>query len=101
MFDCDRAFVNTNNKENVFILLNKTILNILSSFIPHETLTVDDKYPPWFTRNIKNLIQEKKVFIEAIKIVTTIITQFLRKLKFLSFIELYYISTFITQLKNV
>ena len=35
-------FVNTNVNEKIFIL-NKTILNILSNFIPYETLTVDDK----------------------------------------------------------
>ena len=58
MFDRDRAFVNTNVNEKVFIL-NKTILKILSNFIPHETLTVDDKDPPRFTKKIKNLIQEK------------------------------------------
>ena len=33
MFDRDRAFVNTNVNEKVFIL-NKTILSILSNFIP-------------------------------------------------------------------
>ena len=49
MFDWDRAFVNINVNEKVFIL-NKTILDILSNFIPHETLTVDDKDPPWFTK---------------------------------------------------
>ena len=32
---------------------------MLSNLIPHETLTVDDKDPPWFTKKIKNLIQEK------------------------------------------
>ena len=58
MFDWDRTFVNTNVNEKVLIL-NKTILNILSNFIPHETLTVDDKDPPWFRKKIKNLIQEK------------------------------------------
>ena len=58
MFDWDRAFINTNVNEKVFIL-NKTIMNILSNFIPHETLTDDDKDPPWFTNKIKNLIQEK------------------------------------------
>ena len=51
MFDWDRAFVKTNVNEKLFIL-NKTILNILSNFIPHETLTVDDEDPPWFTKNI-------------------------------------------------
>ena len=45
MFDWDRAFVNTNVNEKVLIL-NKTILNILSNFIPHETLTIDDKDLP-------------------------------------------------------
>ena len=58
MFDWDRSFVNTNVNEKVFIL-NKTILNILSNFIPYETLTFDDKDPPWFTKKIKNLIQDK------------------------------------------
>ena len=59
MFDWNSAFVNINVNEKMFIL-NKTILNILSNFIPHNTLTVDDKDPrPWFTKKIKNLIQEK------------------------------------------
>ena len=50
MFDWDKAFVNTNVHEKVFIL-NKTILNILSNFLPHETLTIyDNKDSPWFTK---------------------------------------------------
>ena len=49
MFDWDRAFVNTNVNEKVFIL-NKTILNILSNFITHKTLTADDKEPPWIIK---------------------------------------------------
>ena len=44
MFDWERAFVNTNVNEKVFIL-SKTILNIFSNFIPHETVTVDDNNP--------------------------------------------------------
>ena len=44
MFDWDRAFVNTNVNEKVFIL-NKTILNIFSNFIPHETVSFNDKEP--------------------------------------------------------
>ena len=31
----------------------------LSSYIPHETIICDDKDPPWFNYNIKQLIQEK------------------------------------------
>ena len=58
MFDWDRAFVKTNVNEKVFFS-NKTILNILSNFIPHETLTIDDIDPPWFTKEVKNIIQEE------------------------------------------
>ena len=57
MFNWDRPFVNTNVNEKVFIL-NKTILNILSNFIPRKTLTVNDKEPPRFTKKIKKFIQE-------------------------------------------
>ena len=40
-------------------LFNKIIKNILSNYIPHERITCDDKDPPWFNKNIKQLIQEK------------------------------------------
>ena len=40
-------------------LFNKTIKNILSNYIPHETIICDDKDPPWFNKNIKQLLQEK------------------------------------------
>ena len=53
-FNWDRAFLNTNVNEKVSIF-SSTILNILSNFIPHETINCDDKDPP-----IKFLIQEKK-----------------------------------------
>ena len=40
-------------------IFNKTIKNILSNYIPHETIICDDNDPPWFNKNIKQLIQEK------------------------------------------
>ena len=40
-------------------LFNKTIKNVLSNYIPHETITCDDKDPPWFNKNIKQLIQDR------------------------------------------
>ena len=49
MFGSDIAFVNTNVNENVFSL-NKTILNTLPNFIPHENLTINDKGPSWFIK---------------------------------------------------
>ena len=74
MFDWDRAFVNTNVNENVFIL-NKTILNILSNFIPHETVSVNDKYPTSIPKKKKKISSKRKtMFIKATEIVITIIT---------------------------
>ena len=40
-------------------LFNKTIKNILSSFILHETITVDDRDLPWTNSQVKHLINEK------------------------------------------
>ena len=39
-------------------LYNKNIKNILSNYIPHETITCDDRDPPWINRKIKQLIHE-------------------------------------------
>ena len=84
MFDWDRAFVNTNVKEKVFIL-NKTILNTLSNFIPHETLTVDDKDPRppprpplGLQRKLKISLKKITMFTKAIKIVKTTATYITR-----------------------
>ena len=45
-----------NEKVNIF---NATIENILSNYIPHETVTCGDRDPPWIYKNIKQLILEK------------------------------------------
>ena len=49
-------------------ILNKANLNILSSFISHEKLTVDDK------ENKKSHPREKRLLIKVIEIVKTPIT---------------------------
>ena len=54
----ERAFSNTNVNEKVCIF-NKSVLNVLSNFIPHETIFCDDKDPPWFNSQIKSLLQAK------------------------------------------
>ena len=58
-FNWDRTFLNTNVTEKVSIFRNTT-LNILSNFIPHETIVCNDKDPSWLNRTIKSPIQEKK-----------------------------------------
>ena len=42
------------------MIFGKTVLNVLSNFIPHEVLVCDDKDPPWFNGKIKFLIDEKR-----------------------------------------
>ena len=40
-------------------ICTKTIQDILSNFTPHQTITIDDKDPPWFKTKIKSVLQEK------------------------------------------
>ena len=37
-------------------MFNKIIKNIMSNYIPHETIICDDKDPPWINKDIKQLI---------------------------------------------
>ena len=81
MFDWDRAFANRNVNDTIDIC-TKTIQNILSNFIPHQTITIDDKDPPWFNTKIKSLLQVKsKVYKYFCKYCNN--TQLLRKLEYL------------------
>ena len=57
-FNWEKAFYNTNINKKVSNF-NKTILNVLSNYIPHETLICGDKDPPWFKSRIKSLLQDK------------------------------------------
>ena len=46
-------------------LFTQTIINIISNYIPHETITCDDSNPPWIDEKIKNLILHKNRAISA------------------------------------
>ena len=50
------AHIDLNQKVPLF---NQTIKIILCNFIPHETVTCDDRDPAWITCKIKGLIQKK------------------------------------------
>ena len=56
-FPREKLFRNLHMNEMVS-LFNKTIKNILSNYIPHETITCDDRDSPWVNNKIKQLIQE-------------------------------------------
>ena len=47
MVDWGRAFTNSNANDMVGECI-KAIQSILSNFISHQTVTIDDKYPTWF-----------------------------------------------------
>ena len=53
-----RCFANTsvNNKVHMFNNISKTIM---SNYIPHETITCDDRDPRWINKDIKQLILDK------------------------------------------
>ena len=48
--------IDANDQVSVF---NSSILNIVSNFIPNETIVCDDRDPPWLNSFIKNLIRAK------------------------------------------
>ena len=54
----DNQFANINVNEQVQ-LFTQTIINIISNYIPHETITCDDSNPPWIDEKIKKLILHK------------------------------------------
>ena len=58
IFDWEKDFLNTGVHEKVAIF-NRTILNILKYYIPHETIVCNDRDPPWFNDKIRLLIKEK------------------------------------------
>ena len=61
IFDWESAlnYIDANDQVSVF---NSTILNIVSNFIPNETITCDDQDAPWMNSFIKNLICAKDNF---------------------------------------
>ena len=43
------------------ILFNKTVKNIISNYILHETVTFDDRDPPWINKNVNSKVYKKYV----------------------------------------
>ena len=52
-------YIDANDQVSVF---NSTIMNIVTNFIPNETITCDDQDPRWINSFIKNLIRAKDNF---------------------------------------
>ena len=43
----------------MIFLFNKTVNNVISNYIVHETVTFDDRDLPWINQKVKQLILEK------------------------------------------
>ena len=52
LFPWQKTLGNLNTKDMIF-LFNKTIKNIISNYIPHKTVTFDDRDPPWINKDVK------------------------------------------------
>ena len=63
-FDWLRALSNVNVDEKVYFF-TKTLLNIIQSFIPHETIICDDRDPSWIHKEIKKLMLEKNLAFKS------------------------------------
>ena len=63
-FPRENRFSNTDADQNVY-LFNETIKNILSNFVPHETIVCDGCNPLWINSKIKNSITEKNIAKEC------------------------------------
>ena len=61
IFDWESAlnYIDANDQVSVF---NSPILNIISNFIPNETITYDDRDAPWMNSFIKNVIRATDSF---------------------------------------
>ena len=65
--DCDwenkLSLIGINDQVTLF---NETIVNIMSNFIPNETMIFDDRDPPWLNKNIKNIINYKNAIYKKL-----------------------------------
>ena len=57
-FDWEKVFHNADTNKQI-MLFSETVLNIIQSFVPDETVTFDERDPPWLTSGIKKLINDK------------------------------------------
>ena len=52
VFSWEKCFTNTSVNSKVY-MFNKTIKNIMSNYIPHETIICNDRDPSWINKDIK------------------------------------------------
>ena len=65
-FNWEKAFSNSNNNEKVCIF-NKSVLNVLSNFIPRKTILYDDKDPLCLTLGLSLFYSPKITFSKIVE----------------------------------
>ena len=70
--DWNFLFFNKNVHEQVSIL-NRTLINVFSNFIPNKLVTFKDKDPPWMTSNLRHKINWKNSIYKDFKMAKQII----------------------------
>ena len=59
IFPWEKTLRNLNINDMIF-LFNKMIKNIISNYIPHETVTFDDRNPPWINQKCETVNSKEK-----------------------------------------
>ena len=57
--------------DKMIYIFNKTTINTLCNFVPHEMVLFDERYPPWMKEEIKKLTHGKKNIFVSLKIITS------------------------------
>ena len=63
VFEWGNSYEGINVHEQVHFF-NKAILNSFHNHIPHKTIICNDKDPPWFNNQIRQLLNKKKEIFE-------------------------------------
>ena len=65
-FNWEQALSNSSIDKKIYIL-NETIINVISNYIPNEIKVFDDQKPPWMNTEIENLITANDVLKKHLK----------------------------------
>ena len=64
-FNWERAFAEKDVNHQVLIF-NNVVLNIMRNYIPNETLTFDDRDPPWINNKIKKMVKDNDCILNKL-----------------------------------
>ena len=66
LYEWEKSLSNLDISKQVSVF-NKTTMNMFENFIPHKTISCNDKDPPWMNKQIKTLVTEKSALYKHLK----------------------------------